>query len=197
MRNDYIKQHPNEAKFILCNKAYFALRYSLMAQISELERSIDGTALNTDVSIKKHILPSLKRTLKGLQKRFEKTEVRIDAMLCVQKLMEIEAQEIKEQPLQHCRYYKGESENPFEGKDQTYTMFWFYERCWIKHLNESNLKNELTEYIYYGLMDFSAEDDTPISLKAILFNRYCHWNVADVEAFKKWYCETYAKPSLL
>ena len=188
MRDDYIKQYPNTAKLLLCNKAYFALRYSLIKQISELERAIDGTILNMDVSVKKS-LASLKRTLKGLQKRFEATGITIDAMLCAQKLMELEMQEIKEHPLNYCRYFKGKN----ECKDENNGLFGDYERCWIDFLNTDirYLENQVCEYIYHNLMDFSEYDGVPISLKAILFNRYCHWNMADVEAFKSWYVKSY------
>lgn len=191
MKKDHIEQHPNEAKFILCHKVYFALRYSLIKQISELENVISGTELNSDVSIKRHILPSLKRTLKGLSKRFEVAGVRIDGMLCAQKLMEIETQEIKEQPLRYCRYFKGETEN----RENKLSLLSDYEKCWLDSLNTNirYLENQVCEYIHYNLMDFSDNDGVPISLKAILFNRYCHWNMADVESFKDWYLKSYLK----
>ena len=52
-----------------------------------------------------------------------------------------------------------------------------YEECWVRfHFNENDyLKNETMSYIKEGLGDFCAEDGVPISMKAILYNRFCHW----------------------
>lgn len=48
----------------------------------------------------------------------------------------------------------------------------------------------LDEYEKYGLQDFNTEDGVPITLKAMLFNRYhvsngFYPNIADM--FKEWY----------
>lgn len=103
-----------------------------------------------------------------------------------------------EDPLQCCRYYNGEKENPFEDKDQNNAMLWFYERCWMEQRNLA-LDNDnyrflfdmVKEYMYYGLMMFADHDKAPVTLKSLLFNRYCHWNYADVDEFKYWYNNTY------
>lgn len=52
--------------------------------------------------------------------------------------------------LSYCRYYHGERVNPFVGISQNKTMLWFYD----------------------GLSDFCEGDGIPLSLKALLFNRY-------------------------
>lgn len=96
--------------------------------------------------------------------------------------------------LQFCRYFKdGESPSSAHGS------LWDYERTWIE-LNGSDAgKDRLAEYIgdysSAGLSQFEAQDDTPASLKALLFNRFCYWNSGSmmqcVEPFKQWYIETY------
>ena len=102
--------------------------------------------------------------------------------------------------IRQCRYYKGESENPFEGS--TKAMLWYYEQCWVsfeESLDDSSkaevLKESIDGYIRLGLQDFSKDDGTPIGIKAILLNRYLHWGGMliedEVEAFKRWYVREY------
>lgn len=54
-------------------------------------------------------------------------------------------------------------------------------------------RDELHEYITAGLLDFEKYDDTPITLKALLFNRFGYWFsdglMEMVEPFKKYYQE--------
>lgn len=105
----------------------------------------------------------------------------------------------KKDLLQFCRYYKGEASNPFEGKDQNKASLWDYERFWIEQNFTDSGRNTLAEYIgdyaSVGLSLFEMQDDTPASLKALLFNRYCYWksgSMADcVEPFKKFYHQYY------
>ena len=84
--------------------------------------------------------------------------------------------------LQYCRYYKGERENPYEGKDQNKMMLWLYER-------------NLDEYTAVGLAEFENADGVPITLKSLLFNRYAQGNMSSmmdcVEPFKKFYKRYY------
>ena len=46
------------------------------------------------------------------------------------------------------------------------------------------LGNMLDEYISAGLSEFEMQDDTPVALKALLYNRFCHWQMADTASFK-------------
>lgn len=65
-----------------------------------------------------------------------------------------------------------------------------YEECWVRfHFNENDyLKNETMSYIKEGLGDFCAEDGVPISMKAILYNRFCHWGWGETpDTFRSWY----------
>lgn len=105
--------------------------------------------------------------------------------------------------LQYCRYYKGERENPYEGKDQNKTMLWLYERTWVHDTMSVVDKGEvgevagriLDEYTAVGLAEFENTDGVPITLKSLLFNRYAQGNMSSmmdsVEPFKKFYKRYY------
>ena len=75
--------------------------------------------------------------------------------------------------LQYCKYYKGESRNPFQ--DKTLALIWEAENYWA-HAGETNnvetLTNYLQEYFQAGLAEVGINDDTPITLKALLYIRY-------------------------
>lgn len=96
----------------------------------------------------------------------------------------------------YCRYYRGEKKCP-EDLTGNKNMFWFYEKIWTEREEARDENNDDTmDYILYGLKDFSAQDGTPITLKSMLLNRYCHWLGGwgmedDVRGFKKWYVEEY------
>ena len=90
--------------------------------------------------------------------------------------------------LQYCRYYKGERENPYEGKDQNKMMLWLYERTWVHDtmaviargdVNASESRN-LDEYTAVGLAEFENADGVPITLKSLLFNRYAQGNMSSM-----------------
>lgn len=105
-----------------------------------------------------------------------------------------------EKELTHnCHYYKGEQQNPFEGIDQNKAMLWFYESVWARETSQPNsdcYASIVDEYNFAGLTDFEQGDGVPLSLKALLFNRYCKgcYSMLDaVEPFKKFYREYYIK----
>lgn len=96
--------------------------------------------------------------------------------------------------LQFCRYYKGENKS-----HKAHPELWEYERKWLE-LNGSQEGKELLadyidEYSRAGLSQFEAQDDTPASLKALLFYRFCYGSsgsmIDNVESFKWWYTEIY------
>ena len=94
-----------------------------------------------------------------------------------------------------CRYYKGETQNPFENKDQNKTLLWIYEQIWLEDMQNDNctFTDLLTDYLDAGLRDFCKTDDTPITLKALLFNRFCKMqDRTDPEAFKEFYQKYYS-----
>lgn len=106
----------------------------------------------------------------------------------------------REDLIKRCRYYKGEKENPFEGKDQTKAMFWFYEEVYVQEFlaESSNLVDCYSEYVAYGMEDFSKDDDVPTMFKALLFNRYYHGDggsPSEPSSFKKWYLKNYLNRS--
>lgn len=98
-----------------------------------------------------------------------------------------------------CRFYRGESSNPYEDKDSNKAMMWSYEQMWVRDAERglSSADSETLEgYEAYGLKPFSSDDGVPISLKAFLFNRFMHWQGGygmeiDREAFKKFYLKYY------
>ena len=98
--------------------------------------------------------------------------------------------------IQYCRYYKGEEECPefYNGTD--FGIVWFYEKVWANsEADRGEMGYNTTEYIAYGMKEFNADDGVPITLKAMLFNRYCRGNGGGVENekehFKKWYLKLY------
>lgn len=95
----------------------------------------------------------------------------------------------KEDYLRFCKYYKGESECPKDVK----ISFWEYEKKWIElsMQKDDSLGHMLDDYIAYGLREFEQMDNTPITLKSLLFNRYSHWEGCDIDDFKQWYKKEY------
>ena len=99
--------------------------------------------------------------------------------------------------LSQCRYYNGESEPPRslpEGCD----LMWGYERNWVLW----SLKNDpVMEQFQRMIEEFHLEnkdgDKTPLTMKALLLNRYLHWSGAYapidelLKHFEKWYMDHY------
>lgn len=87
------------------------------------------------------------------------------------------------------RYFKGEEQNPFYGKEQNKAMLWEYERCYSFEGASDSLINEYTAYTN----DSKDDGNIPIGFKALLFNRYMDGEydiVRSIPDFKKFY-ETY------
>lgn len=108
----------------------------------------------------------------------------------------------KESLLKFCRYYHGEKVNPFDGKDSEKSLLWLYEQSWVqellnaaKHDKPSAMLSEyIDDYISVGLKEFAKFDDTPVTLKAMLFNRYAKgaYSMSDaVDGFKDFYQKYY------
>ena len=99
-----------------------------------------------------------------------------------------------EDAIRFCKYYKGEEQSPYS--EQNESMLWFYEKAWVYELlnNGESFGLMLEEYLLVGLADFEKFDDTPITLKALLFNRYCKTAqsmLSAVEPFKEFYHKYY------
>lgn len=97
-----------------------------------------------------------------------------------------------------CRFYKGGTECPYnEGNKQ---MFWLCEKWWAEQTFPATdagcqlISPILKEYTDAGLSNFEMYDGVPITLKAVLFNRFCKYNERiDVEGFRALYLDIYIK----
>jgi hypothetical protein len=103
--------------------------------------------------------------------------------------------------IKHCRYYKGEDVCPEIVIEKQMANIWSYERMWVENedFRAENSFN-MIGYLEHGLKDFNTEDGTPITLKALLYNRHSHWCGGygierDVASFKEWYQNSYIQKS--
>jgi hypothetical protein len=97
-----------------------------------------------------------------------------------------------EELLSHCLYYKGGEIDDNSSKIE------FYEQRWVNFSQHDRryIAEMVQDYIFAGLELFNCDDGVPISLKALLYNRYSHWNgglgwLEDINGFKKFYLENY------
>lgn len=176
-------------RILAATNAFFVMRAAIMEQINSLWLAFgkDGDEAKTK------LLKSLNRTANDLKRRFEMAGLGIDPKRCAAILYEREKSN-NGNPLAKCRYYKGEKSNNFDGDGTNKNLFWGYEKLWIeRYRNDSQwAQNDLMDYIAMGLMDFNADDGTPITLKTLLFNRFCHWEyVPTAEGFKRFYIQSY------
>ena len=80
-------------------------------------------------------------------------------------------------------------------------IVWYYEKTWSE-LNKNKdkiLDYYVLEYKLSGLQSFESDDDTPLSLKALLFNRHSKGTMIHADAvlqFKKWYVDVYRKSEI-
>lgn len=108
--------------------------------------------------------------------------------------------------IKYCRYYKGEERCPYNGNE---AMLWLYEKDWVNetskiyrddgYAEQSALSSHLSEYTAAGLSNFSAGDNIPITLKALLFDRYARGEYSKTDAtesFKIFYAKYYKNEAL-
>ena len=91
----------------------------------------------------------------------------------------------KEDAIKQCKHWKDAESSDPESK-----MFASCERFWVERMTDDDFSFEdlLQDYVDAGLQDFEKTDDTPITLKAMLFNRFCKYmDCVDVSEFKKFY----------
>ncbi len=96
-----------------------------------------------------------------------------------------------------CRVFNGEDQIPEELPEDLH-FIWKYERFWVENtINEDfSFGDLLTDYLNAGLREFEQTDDTPITLKAILYNRFCqHLEMTNAVEFRKWYVDYYQETS--
>lgn len=100
----------------------------------------------------------------------------------------------KEALLKYCRYYHGEKECKL--KDAQDCALWLYERAWVNAMmseHDEVISRYLDEYVERDLTRFSEQDNVPVTLKALLFNRYMSTaEMANVDDFKQWYTDKYS-----
>lgn len=86
--------------------------------------------------------------------------------------------------LEHCFYYgKNVPEDYGARVGHMYEGYWVY-----SHIKGDNMLGNTIDYIREGLGNFSADDGVPISMKAILYNRFCHWGYGETpDTFRNWY----------
>lgn len=95
-----------------------------------------------------------------------------------------------------CRYYKGESEPP-KTLPEGYALMWDYESRWVDWtLNEDKMVNHFENDIRDLHLETKEGDKTPLTLKALLCNRYLHWGgyaplEEELKNFEKWYVDFY------
>lgn len=105
----------------------------------------------------------------------------------------------KKQLINKCRYYKGEPDCPESIVKQGKEICWYYEMKWVEMVGTKDyiLSVYLDEYSFYGYDAFEENDSTPMTLKALLLNRFYHQDGAFQIAstpdndFKKWYLDVY------
>lgn len=86
------------------------------------------------------------------------------------------------------RYYNREKNCPKNVNNH----FWELEQIYALYYKDTDYeKDNIMEYSNYGLSDFNEFDGVPLSFKALLFNRFSHWQSPDIEEFKKWYKKCY------
>lgn len=108
-----------------------------------------------------------------------------------QVLMEVRAH-LKDPYLKYCKYYDGVD---YKNAGAENELLASYEEAWIRmQISEvDHIRMMLDEYIAYGQEFFNMDDGVPISIKALLWNRYMHWggNPNDLYGFRNWYKREY------
>ena len=98
--------------------------------------------------------------------------------------------------LEFTQYFKGEVECPNSCAN---TNFWDYEKMWVE--NEEQRAEDhprVLEYKQDVLPLYNEDDGIPLSLKALLYNRYTHWCGGyaledDVRGFNEFLQEKYLR----
>lgn len=101
-----------------------------------------------------------------------------------------------------CRYYKGERKSPFKAPE--IVALWNYERAWAIESAEISTRGKapeawnvmLDDFLRVGLRTFQNDDGIPVTLKALLLNRFAkgYQSLEEaVEPFKEFYKKYYYK----
>ena len=96
-----------------------------------------------------------------------------------------------------CRYYNGESEPP-RSLPEGCALMWDYEWHWVLwSLKNDSMMEQFQRMIEEFHLENKDDDRTPLTMKALLLNRYLHWcgAYASIEEtlkhFEKWYMDHY------
>ena len=96
----------------------------------------------------------------------------------------------KDPLLKSCRYYKGETESPFS---DSRSALWSAERNWVQLAQSASpLLDEYLEGLRVDLPELANNDHIHQSLKAFLFDRYCHFG-GTPSGFPVWLSRNYPK----
>lgn len=96
----------------------------------------------------------------------------------------------------HCQYYGGEESCPSGVKRTRKEMFWNLEKKWADS-HGIGFEEETFVYTQMEMEEIMPIDSIPLSLKALLLNRYLHWFStpngieSDKRAFRDWYLKFY------
>ena len=93
---------------------------------------------------------------------------------------------MKSDLIEKCKFYNGEDICPYQGTDIR-SMFWFYESAWVSmEINDDDVfKKYLTQYKRSKW--YEVNENVPMNLKAMLYNRYCHFVDIEGEGFKEYF----------
>jgi len=102
----------------------------------------------------------------------------------------------KEDAISSCRYYKGEEKPPVKLNDGQANV-WKIESYWVDMVtsdDEEIFRFILSQYLSANLRPFCCTDNVPITLKALLYNRFQQYNegMGNIDEFKKWYEGNYS-----
>ena len=102
----------------------------------------------------------------------------------------------REDAISFCRYYRGEKESP-ENLSDAEANVWKIESYWVDMVTSDDdevFRTILNQYLSANLRLFCRTDNVPITLKALLYNRYLQYNegMGNIDEFKKWYEENYS-----
>ena len=101
----------------------------------------------------------------------------------------------KQRLIDMCRWYE-HRERLVDGDAK---LCEFVERWWFEEAQRASEENDpfkdmLTDYLLLGLGEFEKTDSTPITLKAVLYNRWkSTYEYGSVDDFKKFYTDVYMR----
>jgi hypothetical protein len=108
----------------------------------------------------------------------------------------------KSELLQFCRFFKGESQNPFSFTHPLRFYIWMFEQRWVEETLAAQekqavspfLSDALTCYMAAGLSDFENRDGVPVMLKAVLYDLFLKGNELPLnDEFKRFYASWKSK----